>query len=396
MSARAGLALLLALPVLACAAPPDAAREAVAARDYPRAQALLERHLATTPDDDEARFLLARVLAWGGTPARALPLYAALLEREPDNADYLFAQGQALVWSGHVDEGVAALERAQALAPDYPELAAALAQARRAQADADAPTDPTVPTGAADGIGDAGAARTDARAGTAGVGVSVRSERLDRGLDDWRAYRLDVAAVRRDAPGWYGAINHERRFGRSDTGIEAGLVAPLARGWSVQAEAGAAPAADFLPRGYADLRVQRALANGWLAAASVRRSAYRDTDVDRLALALERYLGPWRAGYTVNLTDANGQRLVGHDVAIDRYYGQRSSIGLRLTAGEDVGIVDAGAQAPGVISSDVDAAYLQGRHGLGPRWALQWSAGALRQGDLYRRRAVQLGLWRSW
>ena len=158
----------------------------------------------------------------------------------------------------------------------------------------------------------------------------------------------------------------------------------------------AAPGADFLPRGYADLRVQRALAAGWVVAASVRHSAYRDTDVDRLALGVERYVGSWRAGYTLNLTDADGQRLVGHDLAIDRYYGERSSIGLRLATGEDTGIVDAGAQEPGVITSDVDAAYLQGRHWLGPRWALQWTAGALRQGDLYERRAVQLGLWRAW
>ena len=51
---------------------------------------------------------------------------------------------------------------------------------------------------------------------------------------------------------------------------------------------------------------------------------------------------------------------------------------------------------PERITSDVDALWLQGRHELGPTWALQWSAGALRQGDLYERRWVQLGLWRGW
>ena len=391
MSARAVLALLLAVPALARADPPGDARAAVAARDYARAQAVLERHLSTAPDDDASRFLLARVLSWSGSPDRALALYASLLAREPDNADYLFAQGQALVWAGQPDEGVAALERARALAPDYPELADALAQARRAQAAAR-----PAPTDTAGGPRGGEAAPAAARAGNAGIGMTVRHEWLDRGLDDWRAYRVDVASVPRDALGGYGAINHERRFGLADTGVEAGLVVPFGRGWSVQVEAGAAPGADFLPRGYADLRVQRVLANGWLVATSVRHSAYRDTDVDRLALGVERYVGSWRAGYTLNLTDAEGTRLVGHDVAIDRYYGQRSQVGLRLATGEDTGTSAAGAQGPDVITSDVDAAYLQGRHWLGPRWALQWSAGALRQGDLYRRQAVQLGLWRSW
>ena len=331
------------------------------------------------------------MLSWSGSPDRALALYASLLAREPDNADYLFAQGQALVWAGRPNEGEAALERARALAPDYPELADALAQARRAQAAAR-----PVPTDTAGGPRGGAAAPATARVGNAGIGMTVRHEWLDRGLDDWRAYRIDVASVPRDALGGYGAINHEHRFGLADTGVEAGLVVPFGRGWSVQVEAGAAPGADFLPRGYADLRVQRVLANGWLVATSVRHSAYRDTDVDRLALGVERYVGSWRAGYTLNLTDAEGTRLVGHDVAIDRYYGQRSQVGLRLATGEDTGTGAAGAQGPDVITSDVDAAYLQGRHWLGPRWALQWSAGALRQGDLYRRRAVQLGLWRSW
>lgn len=385
------LACLFA-PAIAAAAPPDAARAAVAARDYAGAQRVLEQHLATTPDDDESRFLLARVLAWRGQPDRALPIYAALLAREPDNADYLFGQGQALLWAGRAGEALSPLERAQALVPDYPELAAALAQARAASASGASNATPTTagtgPTAPSIAAADEGPV---ARTGVAGIGVSVRNEWLDRGLDDWRAYRVDAASVPRDALGWYGAINHEQRFGLSDTGVEFGLVAPFGAGWTVQAEIGGAPGAEFLPRGYGDLRLQRALDGGWVVGASVRHTAYRDTDVDRLALGVERYAGNWRAGYTLNLTAAAGERLVGHDLSLDRYYADRSSVGLRLSTGEDTAL-----QGVSVVASDVDAAWLQGRHWFAPDWALQWSAGASRQGELYDRRWVQLGVWRGW
>lgn len=387
----AALALLLA-PTLAAAQPPEAARAAVAERDYAQAQRLLEQHLAAVPDDDESRFLLARVLAWRGQPERALPLYDALLARQPDSADYLFGQGQALLWAGRSADAIVPLERARQRTPDDPALNAALAQARAA-ADASpspdaAPPRARAPVTVPSGAGPDGEARLPINRG---VGLSARNEWLDRGLDDWRAVRVDVASVPRDALGWYGALNHERRFGLYDTGVEIGLVAPFGDGWTLQAEIGGAPGAEFLPRGYGDLRLQRVLDGGWVLGASVRHTAYRDTDVDRLALSAEKYLGNWRAAYTLGLADADGERLVGHGVALDRYYGERSVIGVHASTGEDTGL-----QGVEVITSDVDALWLQGRHELGPTWALQWSAGALRQGDLYERRWLQLGLWRGW
>lgn len=53
------------------------------------AEEMLQQWLASHPEDQEARFLLARVLVWQKKHAEALQQYERLLEKEPDNGDYL-------------------------------------------------------------------------------------------------------------------------------------------------------------------------------------------------------------------------------------------------------------------------------------------------------------------
>lgn len=53
------------------------------------AEEMLQQWLARHPEDQEARFLLARVLAWQEKHAEALTQYDHLLETEPNNGDYL-------------------------------------------------------------------------------------------------------------------------------------------------------------------------------------------------------------------------------------------------------------------------------------------------------------------
>ncbi len=52
------------------------------------AEEMLQQWLASHPEDQEARFLLARVLAWQEKNAEARVQYELLLENEPDNGDY--------------------------------------------------------------------------------------------------------------------------------------------------------------------------------------------------------------------------------------------------------------------------------------------------------------------
>ena len=370
-------ALALALPTLLAPTLVHAdlatAQRLVDAQQLDAAEATLEAHLAQKPDDNEATFLLARVRAWLGVPEQALPLYEQLLQREPDNADYLLGQGQALLWAGRPQAALVPLERAATLAPDYTQVQQVMQQARAALT---SPVTATAP---------AAIAPTQRRHE---LELSARQDWLDSGFDNWRSQRLDYASTQPEGLGWYGALVNEQRFGERDQGIEAGAVVALDDNWTLQPEVGYQPSPYFLPEWHADVRLQRRLPAGFLGAVSVRRTEYETTRVDRLALSGERYWNSWRAGYTLNVTDvANAGTPIGHDLALDYYYAGLSYAGLRLTVGEEEAV-----EEQQLITSDVRAISLQGRHWLDSRWALSWEVGQHRQGDYYTRRWLQLGL----
>ncbi|WP_217475749.1 YaiO family outer membrane beta-barrel protein [Stutzerimonas stutzeri] len=369
------LALLLPawlLPSLALADLATAQRQ-VEAQQLDAAEATLGAHLARHPDDREATFLLARVRAWQGAPEQALPLYQQLLQREPDNTDYLLGQGQALLWAGRPQAALVPLERAAMLAPDYMQVQQVMQQARAALT---SPVTETAPAAIAP------AQRRHE------LELSLRQDWLDSGFDNWRSQRLDYASTQPEGLGWYGALLNEERFGERDQGVEAGMVVALDDNWTLQPEVGYQPSPYFLPEWHADLRLQRRLPAGFLGAVSVRRTEYDTTRVDRLALSAERYWNAWRAGYTLNVTDvANAGTPIGHDLALDYYYAGLSYAGLRLTVGEEEAV-----EQQRLITSDVRAISLQGRHWLDSRWALTWEVGQHRQGDYYTRRWLQLGL----
>lgn len=354
----------------------ELARQQVDEQNLSAARATLEQHLAEQPEDMQARFLLARVLSWQGNPEAALPLYQELLEQQPDNADYLLGQGQALLWAGRPGAAIGPLERADRLAPDYAAVQQVLQQARSALP---RPGD----------LGPGIALAPDHRRHE--LEVSARHDWLDSGLDDWQRQRIDYISSHPQGLSWYGALLREHRFSSWDQGLELGVLLPLGDDWILQPELGYQFSPAFLPEWYADLRLQRRLPKGFLAAARVRRTEYDTTRVDRLALTAERYWSSWRAGYTLNVTDvANAGTPIGHSLGLDYYYDGLSYLGLRGTTGRDEAI-----EEQQVLTSDVRSVSLLGRHWLTDQWALSWETGHLEQGSLYRRQWFQLGLRRA-
>ncbi|MBD3895129.1 YaiO family outer membrane beta-barrel protein [Halomonas sp. ML-15] len=222
--------------------------------------------------------------------------------------------------------------------------------------------------------------------------ISYRYESLDSGFDDWQTQRLDLQSSRPGETTWYGAALRERRFGIWDEGLELGAAVPLDGNWVLQPEVGRTFDADFLPEWYADLRLQRRLSQGFVGSASVRRTQYDASRVDRLALGAERYWGNWRAAYTLNVSEVQGAgNPVGHAVALDHYYHERSVIGVRASAGQE----EEGVPGGEVVTSDVTSFTVRGRHWLDTNWALSWELGTLSQGDLYDRHGIQLGVRRA-
>ncbi|AMD00407.1 YaiO family outer membrane beta-barrel protein [Halomonas chromatireducens] len=221
------------------------------------------------------------------------------------------------------------------------------------------------------------------------VEISQRYEWVDSGFADWQAQRLDWQTGQPGAITWYGAALRERRYALWDQGVELGAAVPLGDDWVLQPEVGSAFSPDFLPDWYADLRLQRRLTAGFVGSTSLRHTEYVDSRVDRLALGIERYWGAWRMAYTLNVSDVQGAGTpVGHAVALDHYYGERSVVGLRAGLGREEEVVRDGE----VTVSSVAAFAVRGRHWFHPEWAINWELGALSQGDIHDRYGMQLGL----
>lgn len=85
--------------------------------------------LAADPDQPDALHWLGVLLTQAGQPAEAVPLLARAADLRPDDAAFRQNFGQACLALGRVEDAVTALSRANAMAPDRPETAAALAQA---------------------------------------------------------------------------------------------------------------------------------------------------------------------------------------------------------------------------------------------------------------------------
>lgn len=117
-----GLALFAAPPALPAANLLDQARAAVKAERLAHAEQMLRQQLRSHKTDHQARFLLARVLAWQGKLRQALIEYDALIQANPRDGDYLLGKAQTLVWDGKPAQALPLLKQAQRIAPRYEDV----------------------------------------------------------------------------------------------------------------------------------------------------------------------------------------------------------------------------------------------------------------------------------
>ncbi|MBN8431323.1 sulfotransferase [Microbulbifer salipaludis] len=91
-------------------------------REWPRAEALLRRATALTPQDAAVRFNLGAALAQQGQSGAALLEFERCLHHDARNPDFLNAAGNCLRLLGRTDEARPLLERGLSIAPRHPGL----------------------------------------------------------------------------------------------------------------------------------------------------------------------------------------------------------------------------------------------------------------------------------
>ena len=215
-------------------------------------------------------------------------------------------------------------------------------------------------------------------------------ENLTNNKPDWKSIYLEAAHDFAKRQTLYGAVRETERFDFRDTEIAAGYYHPFTEHFTSQVEASHSASHNVLPENAAFAGASWEFSKGWLASGGMRYSQYTDNDARVLNAGLERYFGSYRVFYGIfngkpqGAPSASAQRL-----GMDYYYGEASRIGAGVTWGREVENV---GPPTGIITSDVRAISVYGRHWLSPAWAVSWEALRQEQGTLYTRTGIRLGL----
>jgi YaiO family outer membrane protein len=220
------------------------------------------------------------------------------------------------------------------------------------------------------------------------VGLTLGHSRLDQGQPDWSERTLNYAHQWEKRRLAEASITETRRFGETDTELAAGYTHPLSQALTASVQLQYSPTHRVLARHGVGASVQYEFRPAWLLHGALRHTRYDDTPVNRASVMLERYVGDWGFLGGVHLAHALGTDTQAYELRASYYYGDRSSIGVIASTGDEATQVGAGA----IAIAKVRSLALTGRHALGRSWSLQYGLHRVRQGDYYTRTGATLGL----
>ncbi len=223
--------------------------------------------------------------------------------------------------------------------------------------------------------------------------LAMTSQHLSGGRADWRG--VEAPALWRDPAGWSAtaALRRTERFGLYDSQLEADASIPLGKRWRGETELAQSPTSQVLPHWRWRARLWLLDAAGWNLAGGVGRTLYSTggtTSGSSMAeVQVERYVGAFRGAWlgSMNRLDVGGTSL-SQQWRLNWYPTDTTNIGLVLAFGRELENVP----GVGVIASQVRAGAITTSWPLAPGWAASVALSDHRQGDLYSRTGVRLGV----
>jgi YaiO family outer membrane protein len=230
--------------------------------------------------------------------------------------------------------------------------------------------------------------------GSSGTGneieVGFSRDVLDKGYADWDSLYLDGTHRFGERHSVHGKLRETNRYNLHDREISGGYYFPFGETWTWLVEGSMSPNHNVLPKNSLFGQLQKAFNGGWDVQAGLRRSQYNTASTRLVVLTGERYLGSYRAAYTFYLGKPEGAGAApSHMGQLSYYYAERSFLTIGLAKGRQVENLGAGL---GVLTTDVTSTSLSGVHWLNSGWGASYEAMAERQGDLYSRKGIRLGL----
>ena len=220
------------------------------------------------------------------------------------------------------------------------------------------------------------------------LGKSV--EHLTGGRGDWRSTHLNGKLGNGETrQTYFWRLRNTERFGLADDELAVGTYQPFGRVWGAMVEASASPTHHVLAKTTLLAQLERRFDNGWGAQLGYRRSQYSLGGTDLAIATVERYFSDFRVAYSFYLGRPDGAAAgAAHRLQSAYYYSDQSFFGISAWAGKELENIVPG----GVLTSRVRGASLAGRHEFAPGWAATYEVFSHRQGGLYSRRGLSIGL----
>lgn len=344
----------------------------------------------TRPQETDS-FACAQRLARQGDLASAQVEFHALTVLDPGNVDYWFGLAQVQSWSGNDTDALQSLGRARELAPGYEEIwqleLSILAgqserSARRRLVDLHEAAQARF--GDADWLDETGGAARPAFRWEAGGDI----DRLDNNTPDWHSAYVYLGVPVAERHLAYVSYARFDRFDLTDTQQAVGASIAFAGSWfaSLDTRFSADPA--FLPKSAIDINLGKRIGHDWVTSVGLAHRHYTGSEVFGAGATVERYFGKYRFAYLAQLAELNASVAITHRATFNYYADRGSQYGLSIAGGKEVESVNAGE----VLSTDVFAVALSGRHPLGRYLSIAWRIGVHRQGDFYVRYSTGLSI----
>lgn len=216
---------------------------------------------------------------------------------------------------------------------------------------------------------------------------SLESLTNDRGV--WQEARMDFVHRFTNRQVLYGAYRETDRFRLRDREASLGIFQPINDDWTVNLEASASPTSRVLPKWSGMAGVERSFGDGWIGKASFRRTEREAAKVNATSFGVDKYWGKNLASYSFSLNNLEGTGTSPSQRArYSRFYNGDSSINVGFAFGDEVEQIDSNT----VLKSSIKNVSLHGTHRFSPSFSLNYGLGFHRQGSIYDRRRVSIGL----
>lgn len=219
------------------------------------------------------------------------------------------------------------------------------------------------------------------------VGFILGQDKLSNNTPDWRERTLQFQQRFAKRHTLEFDLSEFERFGMRDSQLGFSYTRPLSKELTATLDGNLSPTHRVIAKNAIGGELQYEFVRAWLLHAGGRTTRYNDVTVNSAIIGIEHYFSNFSWVTTWHSSRVFGTTANSGELRGNYYYGDKSSIGLIMAAGDEA------ANTGGAVTiTRVRALALVGRHWFDPRWSVNYGIGHTRQGNLYNRDSINLGI----